>query len=55
MFQRTCKQHQIVYVTIVTSANTLKLFNTNEFNLGVGQLLNQNVTIQDMFAIMQTL
>jgi hypothetical protein len=55
MFQKTSKQHQIVYVTTIASANTSKLFNTNKFNLGVRQLFDQDVNVQDMFAIMQTL
>jgi hypothetical protein len=36
MFERTCREHQIVVVTSMVGANTWELFNVNEVDLGVG-------------------
>jgi hypothetical protein len=38
---------------VVVTFNKGTLFNTNELELGVGQLVNQNVGVQDVFTIMR--
>jgi hypothetical protein len=50
MFQKTCKQHQIVVV--VASVNTLTLFNANEPQLSVGQSFNQDMGVLDVCGTM---
>jgi len=52
MFQRTCKQHQIVFAVVVANVNTLTLFNTNELKLIVGQSINQNVGVLNVHGTM---
>jgi len=53
MFQRTCKQHQIVFVVVVASANMLTLFNANEPKLSVGQSVNWDVGVLDVHGTMR--
>jgi hypothetical protein len=40
MFQKICRQHQIVFTFVVASDNILALFNANELEPSVGQLVN---------------
>jgi hypothetical protein len=40
IFKRTHKQDQLVFVVLMVGANTLKLFNANELELGVGQSID---------------
>jgi hypothetical protein len=35
MFQKTSKQHQIMYIVVVMATTTFKLFNTNELGPNV--------------------
>jgi hypothetical protein len=40
MFQKICRQHWIVFTFVVASDNILALFNANEIEPRVGQLVN---------------
>jgi hypothetical protein len=40
MFQRICKQHWIVFTCVVAGDKILALFNANELEFSVGQLVN---------------
>jgi hypothetical protein len=46
-------QHEIVFVVTIVSTNTFKLFNVNELEVSVGQLVNCNVCAQNVFITMQ--
>jgi hypothetical protein len=52
MFQRTCKQQQIVFAIVVASVNTLTLFNANELKLIIGQSVNWDVGVLDVCGTM---
>jgi len=52
MFQRTCKQHQIVFAVVVVSVNTLTLFNANELKLIIGQSVNWDMGVLDVCGTM---
>jgi hypothetical protein len=40
MLQRTCRQHQLVFATLVASANTMELLNMNKLESNVGQSID---------------
>jgi hypothetical protein len=40
MFQRICRQNWIVFTFVVAGDNILALFNANELEFSVGQLVN---------------
>jgi len=40
MFRKICKQHRIVFTFVIASNNILALFNANELEPSVGQLVN---------------
>lgn len=52
MFHRIHKQHQIVFIVTIASVDTFKLFNANEFKPSVEQLIDQNVSVYNVFTIM---
>jgi len=53
MFHRIHKQHEIVFIVTIASVDTFKLFNANEFKPSVEQLMDQNVSVYNVFTIMQ--
>jgi hypothetical protein len=53
MFHIIHKQHQIVFIVTIASVDTFKLFNANEFKPSVEQLIDQNVSVYNVFTIMQ--
>jgi hypothetical protein len=54
MLQRTCRQHRLVFVTLVASASTMELLNMNKLKSNVGQSIGEDVGFQDVFTTMQT-
>jgi hypothetical protein len=44
-------KHPIVFTSTIVGANLLELFNINELEPSVGQLVNQNVGVWDVFYI----
>jgi hypothetical protein len=53
MFHRIHKQHQIVFIVTIASVDTFKLFNANEFKPSAEQFIDQNVSVYNVFTIMQ--
>jgi hypothetical protein len=53
MFHRIHKQHQIVFIVTIASVDTFKLFNANEFKQSAVQLIDKNVSVYNVFTIMQ--
>jgi hypothetical protein len=45
LFEKTCKRHQMVFATSVVGTNTWELFNANELDPNVEQLINQDVGV----------
>jgi hypothetical protein len=52
MFQKTYKQHQIMFAHAIVGANSFELFDANNLKSSVGQLVNQDVCVLDVFATM---
>jgi len=52
MFQAKHKQYQIMVSTMVAIANIGVMFNANELELNVGQLIDQNVSVWDVLTLM---
>jgi len=45
MFERMHRQHQMVFAALMVGTNTREFFNVKEVNLGVKQLVNQDVGV----------
>ncbi len=54
MFQAKHEQYQIMFSTMIAIANIGVMFNANELELNVGQLINQNVSAWDVLTSMWT-
>ncbi len=52
MFQAKHKQYQIMFSTMIVIANIGVLFNANELEQNVGQLIDQNVSVWDVLTSM---
>jgi hypothetical protein len=53
MFHRIHKQFQIVFIITIASVDAFKLFNANEFKPSVEQLVDQDMSVYNVFTIMQ--
>jgi hypothetical protein len=53
MFEKMCKQHQLMFATSMVGTNTWELFNVNELDPSAKQLINQDVGVWNVLSTMQ--